>query len=353
VAFVNPSTGNVNVYNYPIIGTDASSPGAPGNAAVYEDGSWDVWSSRDMCFEIYGLGAPEIVEVESTTAFSANEYGWVNVTIADSNGVTNFDDVTLYVNTTGAAQNFTLSWTQSTGLFTEVSDPDGIVELSGSVRENIDIYTDLIGFRFRLAGATTGDCDARVIVWNDDPNNATEDYPELFSYSGVEWDTIGDLINSAFSLFGISGYMTQAINFVTEISHQFTDSITSLVILINLQFQVIWSIFGWFTDWATRIISGAIFFFTVVWNITTGVATGAENIWTEFSVSNLLDVAPLFIICYWIETIYTRGRTQGYTSVLWGDLQNMTNLFAFFMGAFATVIGYIENKIGWLISALT
>ena len=295
----------------------------------------------------------DIYAVDATTAFSAGSYGWVNATVVDYSEVANLDTVTITANNS-IPQNFTLRWNQTTGAFSEISDPDSICDMSGSVRENIDDYMDKIAFRFKLVPPVNETAfDVEVVLINDDALNETEVYQELFTYVGIEWDPIGDLIDSAFSLFGISAYMAQAINFVSEISAHFTGSLSGLVIMINLQFQIIWKLFSRVTDWFTRIVNGVITFGTTMHDITTGIATGTVNLWEYFNFSNIIDAIPLFVIIFWIDTVYKRGNTQGYTQVLWNDAQAMINVSAFFMGTFATVIGYIEGKISWLFQALT
>jgi len=243
ITFQNPSTGTINGLNYLRISKDSTSPTHEGNHVIYKDGIWNA-DSHDLYFILNGSYSPIIEDVEATTAFSLGSYGWVNATVMG--GGTYLDTVTITANNS-IPQNFTLRWNQTTDTFSEISDPDSICEMTGSIRENIDNYTDKIAFRFRLGEPTNEtDFDVEVIAINDDGLNDTQVYPKLFAYVGIEWDPIGDLINSAFSLFGISGYMTQAINFVSEISAHFTNSITSLVLMINLQFQIIWNVFSRF-----------------------------------------------------------------------------------------------------------
>jgi len=260
--------------------------------------------------------------------------------------------VSLYTNNS-YIQNFTLYWNQTTDVFSETSDPDGVCELSGSVSENLTAYMANIAFRFRLGGPVNeSSFDAEVTLFNDGGTNYTQAYSELFSYVGFEWDPVGDMIDSAFSIFGIIGYMTQIFDFVDGISSHFANSILGMVTLINLQFQVIWAAFSWFTDWATRIITAVLNLNNTIQEILSGVADGTVNLWVYFNIASWADIIPLGIIIYWINSMEKRARTLGAFTVLWGDLQAFINVFSFFMSAFMTVVGVIENAVFRVIHAI-
>lgn len=296
---------------------------------------------------------PGIANVTATTSFSAGAYGWVNVTITDYDGVENFDTLTWIANNS-LSQNFTLKWTQATDTFSEESDPDSICTMSGSTRVNLSNYTDKIAFRFELTDpVNVSSFDVNVTLVDDDANEVYEVYPSLFAYAGIEWDPIADIIDSAFSLFGILNYMDQIFDLVSGISEHFADSILGIITLVNLQFQVIWAAFSWFTDWATRIITMVLTLNTTIHNIIGGVADGTVNLWVYFNLANIIDAIPLGIIIYWIGSMEKRARTQGALTVLWGDLQSFINIFSFFMSSFMTVVSIIENAVYKMVSLLT
>jgi len=345
-------SGGSNTYRAYLIGIDPSTDDPPATISA-----WNVsgqYPGRQFsCYATYDEEeAPGIANVTATTAFSATAYGWVNVTAVDYGGVANLNNVTLYANNS-YIQNFTLYWNQTTDVFSETSDPDGICELSGSVSENLSAYVEKIAFRFRLGGPVNETSfDAQITIFNDDGLNYTEEYSELFSYAGIEWDPIGDMIDSAFSIFGIIDYMTTIFDFVDNISAHFANSILGMITLINLQFQVIWSIFSWFTNWATRIITAVLNLNNTIQDILSGVTDGTVNLWVYFNIVAWVDIIPLGIILYWINSMQKRARTLGTFTVLWGDLQAFINIFSFFMSAFMTVVGIIENAVFRMINAI-
>lgn len=174
------------------------------------------------------------------------------------------------------------------------------------------------------------------------------------------WGDVADLIDGAFSFFGLLNYMTQITAFVSSIVSQFTASLVNLATLINLQFLVIWRVFAWWLGWANRLITAVLNFGTqlsMILNGTHPLLAGTVDLWNYFNFASagqaVFDIAPLFFIVYWIDSMAKRARTQGSLQVLYGDLSSFANIFAYFMGAFSMVIGFIEGKISWLISALT
>ena len=141
-------------------------------------------------------------------------------------------------------------------------------------------------------------------------------------------------------------------NFVDGISSHFANSILGMITLINLQFQVIWAAFSWFTDWATRIITMVLTLNNTIHDIIGGVADGTVNLWVYFNLANIVDAIPLGIIIYWINSMAKRARTQGAFTVLWGDFQAFINVFSFFMSAFMTIVGIVENAVFRVIHAI-
>ena len=355
ICYENPAAG-VNAANY-VTAEGGGVNTDPGNIAVYA-GLFGGWAALgiDLNYRVYGAdGVIENIDISADPVFNKDAPSWFNVTVFDAKGVTDINTVTLQVNTTGDVNNFTLRWTQATNTFSEVSDPDGICTLNASsVRVNLNATHDMICFNYAMTGGQDGLCDVRVTTVTDESMSDTTLYVSAYTFSFFNWDdAVLDLINSAFGFFGIAGYMQQAIDFTDSISANFTNSLTGLATLINLQFQVIWATFGFFTNWATRIINRAINLGERMRDIMNGVALGTEDVWAFFEFDTWApDVVPLAAILYWIDSIYKRGPTQGYTTVLWGDLQNMANVFAFFIGAFSMVIGFIEDKVNWVIQAL-
>jgi len=331
--------------------------------------SWQAWpdpltksiTSADHKLSMYVLyghapAAPVNKGVDSDAVFSRDVPGWVNVTVNDANNVTNIDTVDIQVNTTLDTQNFTLRWTQATDIFNEVSDPDEICTLDtvNSTAINLNATAVRVCYHFTMTGGADGACDVRVTTTDDEANIDVDTYAAEFEFSFFNWDEeVSGMVDSAFSFFGILGFMDQAITFINSVGAHFTASLVNLAVLINLQFQVIWQVFFWWVDWATRIITAVLNFGVTLQEILNGVATGTVNIWTYFNFANIIDAVPIFLIIYWIDSMGKRARTQGSLQVLYGDLSAFANVFAYFMGAFSGVIGFIEGKISWLLNALT
>ena len=351
LTFEAPAAGTVDLTNR--IRSNDRAAGIAGNYADYINGAWSANSLRDLGFYVYVDSWLTNDALDSDTLFTKDEPGWVNATVTDSELVANLATVDIQVNTTGDAETFTLRWTQATGVFSEVSDTSNICTLMAeSVRVNIDTNTDKIAFNFNMTGGTEGACDVKVTSVNDDALTDVDVYLNEFIYTAFEWDPIADIIDSGFAYIGISNYITTATAAVTAVAAQFTSSITGLVTLINLQFQVIWRVFTWFTTWASNIVTYVLLFGTTLSSILNGIGTGTANIWEFFNFEELSGGFIVFMIVYWINSMGVRARTRGTLTVLMEDLNTFANVFAFFMGMFSTVIGFIEGRVGWIFQAL-
>jgi len=122
---------------------------------------------------------------DSDGTFAPNVYGWSNMTVSDADGVADLKTVDIQVTTSGS-KVFTLRWTQSTGVFSEVSDPDNICTLnvSGSTRTNIDSDTDLISFNFNIStAASSGYCSVKATTKDDLDIQDVDTYPAEFFIS--------------------------------------------------------------------------------------------------------------------------------------------------------------------------
>jgi len=325
---------------------------------LYVTGLADPYNVR---FAFLDLLSPNNDACDSDALFNRGEAGWVNITVSDPQGVANIDSVDIQVNTMGDFESFTLRWTQG-GAFTEQSDPDEICTLDAvnSTAINLNATAVRVCYHFTMTGGADGACAVKVTTTDDDANTDIDTYAAEFNYQTIGWNPIGDLIDSAFALFGISGYMASATAFINAIKDHFIDSLINLAVLINLQFQVIWQVWGWATGWFTRMITAVLNFgnqLRMILNGTHPLLAGTVDIWNYFDFASagqsVFDVAPVFFIIYWIDSMGKRARTQGSLQVLYGDLSAFANVFAYFMGAFSTLIGFIEGKISWLLNALT
>ena len=54
VMFTNPTSGTIDASNYPVIGTDGSSPTHGGNTTYYTSGAWTYTTGYDTAFYLYG-----------------------------------------------------------------------------------------------------------------------------------------------------------------------------------------------------------------------------------------------------------------------------------------------------------
>jgi len=232
---------------------------------------------------------------------------------------------------------------------------------SVDVTSSIQVTDGFITFRIN---STVEDNDANywwaLIRSVDYGTQAQRPHLIIYITTGPEWNDIGFQINSAFEFFGILDFMNQAITFVNSIGAHFVDSLINLAVLINLQFQVIWQVWGWATGWFTRMITAVLNFgnqLSMILNGTHPLLVGPVDLWNYFNFASagqaVFDVAPIFLILYWIDSMGKRARTQGSFQVIYGDLGAFANVFAYFMGAFSTLIGFIEGKISWLLNALT
>lgn len=352
IVFEGPTAGTIDVGNYIRVWVDNTAPTHDGNVFFYRNSAYDGSTTYDVIFYVYVNVAPTIDSVVSTANFARNVYGWVNVTVTDLDLVADLATVDILVNT--QSDNFTLRWTQTTGLFSETSDPGTVCTLGTSTRVNIDADTDKIAFNFTITGGLDGLCNVTVTVVDDLAHTNTTLYADEFTFTYFNWITeVYDLINSGFAQFGIIDYMSQITVAIAGVSANFADSLTGIVTLINLQFLVIWRVFTWFTGWATRIINTILTFGTTFYNLLNGGTAGFYDLWTQFNFDAwALDLLPVFLVVYWISSISKRAKTQGLFTVLYGDLNAFANVFAFFMGMFSFVISFIENKVNYLFSVI-
>jgi len=249
-------------------------------------------------------------------------------------------------------------WTQATNTFSELSDPDNICTLntSRSIRVNIDEITDQICFRFAITGGADGACDVRLTTTDDDANTDTDTYAAEFTYNTYEWDPIWDLINSAFSYFGITNYMGEAIAYVTGISTYFSSSIANMITLITQQFRIITNTFTLFIRWFTRFtdmiltLAGHI---TSLFDGTGALVTYLGNWWTFIDLASWYPLVTLVAVLMWIDSIARRGKTQGEIQVAIRDMQTIMSILSYFTSMFTLVINTVVDTTFRLFDAIT
>ena len=248
IAFINPGTGVMNATNRVEFGRNNTAGGHPGNEFIYQNNAWVAIAGSDAIFYVYAEALPPVnVALNDDTPYIRNVWQWMNFTIYDPNGWRNLATVTVQVNTTTDANNYTMRWTQSGNTFTEVSDPDSIITLNTttSLRTLINATKIELSFNVTFTAGQSGLCDALVTTIDDEGKRDTDLYSNGFQFTFFNWDTaVYDLINSLFENFGIIGYVQQAIAAVTAVATHFTDSLSGLILLINLQFQIVWATVG-------------------------------------------------------------------------------------------------------------
>ena len=357
IAYINPTAGDITGTDYITAGIDQSAPTHGGNIFYYANSAWSFTAGYDMIFYLYVDSTPINEACDSSTTIGSTA-GWVNVTVGDVDGVANLKTVDIQVNTTGDAENFTLRWTQAGDSFSELSDPDDIANLqAGSVRTNINATHDLISFYFNMTDGTSGLCDVNVTTEDDNGNIATiyNLHLDEFTYTYYNWDPVGDLINSAFSFFNITGAMTSMIAYVNGVSDEFSDSITNMVAVIVQQFRIIPSLFGFVIAWFTRIVSMLLTMWGHIMNLMQGigtVTTGLGNVWDFIEIGTFLDFITLVLVLMWWTSIEKRGATQGEIQVFINDAFTAVNILSYFMTMFGTVINIVVDYAFRLLEAI-
>jgi hypothetical protein len=140
---------------------------------------------------------------DSSSNFYHSQYGWVNMTVSDADGVSNLATVDIQVNTTEDAETFTLRWTQSSNIFSEQGDPSGIctLDVSESVRINVDGDTDKICFKFMFTGGSGGYCEVEANTTDDSSASDVDTYSNEFFYEPNTAPIIGEFSSSAATIY--------------------------------------------------------------------------------------------------------------------------------------------------------
>jgi hypothetical protein len=124
--------------------------------------------------------APVNDACDSTATFDYNVLGWINMTVSDADLVANLYTVQITITTSDSKTSVYL-WTQSTGVFSETSDPNGISSESGSVRVNIDTDTDKIAFKIKFTQVPAlGNCNVQAVTTDDATASDTDTYTAEF-----------------------------------------------------------------------------------------------------------------------------------------------------------------------------
>ena len=343
--------GTLTAANRVGVSRDAVSPTHEGNAYNLDNEVWD-FDAWDHIFYLYGIAeAPTNLDAETDGFITQNHEEWVNVTVRDYNNWENLDNVTVRVDTKEDVNTFSLQWIQATDVFSETIDAENICTLNVTRSTRVTLNASAIDlcFLINMTGGNQGLGNITVTSYDEEGLSDVDEYVGAFGFTTFNLsDAVWDLVNSVFAKFGVIDWVGQTTTFIATVVAHFAASLIGLATMINLQFQVIWAVFGWFTGWVTRIITTVLAIGTAMSNIMNGVTGGFTNLWTSFNFSSWIDIVPIFLIVWWVQTVTRRAKTQGLFTVLNGDFNAFANIFAFFMGAFAAIIGYVESKIGYL-----
>ena len=353
---IEGTSGPLNGADYVRVGTSNTVPVHDGNQAYYANNGWSP-SGNDVMFYLYVEGlAPENLDAETDGFITQNKEEWLNVTVRDYNGWTNLDNVTVKVDTNGDVNTFSLQWVQATDVFSETIDADNICLLNASRSTSVTLNASTIklAFYLNMTGGEQGVGNITVTSYDDEGFSDVDEYVGVFGFTAFDISAaLWALINSVFASFGVIDWVGQTTTFIAAVVTHFADSLIGLATMINLQFQVIWGVFGWFTGWATRMITTALAFGTAMRNIMNGATGGFTDLWGTFNFTDWIDIVPVFLIVHWINTVNRRAKTQGLFTVLNGDINAFANVFAFFMGAFSAIIGFVEGKVSVLTNYLS
>lgn len=167
---------------------------------------------------------------------------------------------------------------------------------------------------------------------------------------------LSQLIDQAFSTFGILDYIVNATAYGTALGSYFIDSITNIMTLITQQFLLVLGVFDFFIDWYTRMVSLVISIGNAVTGLLDGtgdITTGLGNVWDWISFGDWIDVVPVFFFIWWVDSITVRGERQGEITVFFGDLSTIFNVTSWLLSMFSLVINTVTDLAFRLLGVIT
>jgi len=363
IVYQNPTVGTIDNANYVDFQADSTAPTHYGNLVTWGLAQWISSAANDGMFRVYAtIPDPQIKGFTATTTFSLNQPGWVNVTVQDDDGVANINTVTIQVNTTSDAENFTLRWTQAGDAFTEILDPDNICTLNPeSVRANINVTHDIISFNFNITGGQSGLCDVLVTVIDDGALSDIELFVSAFTFSYFNWNPTADLVDSAFEQFGIIGYLTTITTWISGLVTKFESSLTRILALVLLQFTVIEQVYAFFTGWATDLFATALTFSTFYHQIMDGTSPWIQpiyaigNFWDLIGYDSWAPAVPMLLFIWWLNSMPKRAAQTvgGEFQVFLNDINTAIGLISYFVSIFSYVANAIIDRVYGLFPAIT
>lgn len=326
------------------------SAGAPNSAVGQTFNATQDFNIGNVTFQLQKIGNPTGTAYVYLYAHSGT-FG-VNGTptgasLAESNGI----DVSTIA---GVATDYNFTFTGSdqykclegTQYCIAVLIPSGVVNVGNEIRITVD-----------QAGGTH---DGHGFYYDNSAwHNLSADYDVYFYlYSSTEFNSVAELIDEAFSYFGIVDYMEQITDFITGLSTWFNTSLTRILALITLQFTVITEVYGFFFYWAGAMIGIVLDFSEWYQSILTDTATfthGLGDIWNLTGYDSWAPAVPLFLFLYWLCSLESRGEQTvgGIFQVVIYDINTAINLISYFSGIFIFVANTVIDRAYGLISAIT
>jgi hypothetical protein len=278
----------------------------------------------------------------------------VNVTVRDLGLVADLATVDALV--AGPFHNATFRWTQATNTFSELSDPDDLFVLNTtvSVRVNVNATTDRICFFF---GIESGDGSYDVTVTSTDDGSLMDVDLYVAEFTFSFWNDAGDLINDAFELFGILGYMTTITAYINGLTGYFTESLDGVIALVAQEFRIVTLTFDSFIYWFTETLGAFLDLVQFVRDIMDGVgayATALGSLWDWIGWNTWSPAVPGLLVVWWLISIGNRADTnpRGEIGVFLDDVQMVLNITSYFLGIFSFVANTIIDRVYGLIQAL-
>jgi len=167
---------------------------------------------------------------------------------------------------------------------------------------------------------------------------------------------LSELIDQAFSTFGILDYIVNATAYGTALGAYFIDSITNITQLITQQFVFVLGIFDFFIDWYTRMMSLVVQIGGIITGLIDGtgdVTSGLGDLWNYFDVYTWIDIIPVVLFIWWVESIATRGERSGEITVFLGDMQTVMNVTSWFLSMFSMIINTVTDLAFRLLGVIT
>ena len=305
----------------------------------------------------YSPPDPTVLSATAPATVSKDEWAWLNVTVQDVEGHGLITIVDTQVNTTGDVNKFTLRWVQTGDVFSELSDPDGILTLNGGVSAAVNTTAMLLSMNITITGGQQGNCDVYSTVTTIDALTGSRLFASVFYFSVFNWDEeIYDLINSLFGDFGILGYMTLITTYINGFTGWFSSSLTRLLELMVQQFRIINAVYTFFTYWFTAIVGIVLDFSEYYQSILDGtyaIGTGLGNIWNLIGYNSWAPIIPLALFLWWIDSLPKRAAQTvgGELQVFINDISTAINLVSYFTGIFMSVANTVIDRILGLLGA--